>query len=161
MSTALYLHTLRRIVGDTTSKHLLDLCCGEATHTRQLVFASHTGIDVLDCPLRPAYIVFEQTDVLMWRGPQRVFDVVLLSDALEHFAKPAGIALLERMRSWATQRIVFAPIGPHRVNESATDPHTHKSAWVPSELDELGWHTEAHPTWHPTLGIGAFFAWSP
>lgn len=154
-----YLEVLNRIVGPSKDKHFLDLCCGEMTHTRYLHFASHLGVDIVDWPNRPTDKGFIQADLRRWSGPKRHCDIALLSDGLEHFTKQEGEYLLSSMTAWAKQSIVFTPIGDYLVDNSATDPHTHKSGWTPQEFIERGWKTEAYPYWHSTLSLGAFFAW--
>lgn len=156
-SGELYLSVLRRIIGPTESLSLLDLCCGEMTHTNQMKFSKSLHVDILDWPTRPQNLEFLCMDVLKCDFPENSFDVVLCSDGLEHFQKVDGLALLAKMEKWAKKvAVIFTPIGDYMINPAANgDPHAHKSGWLPSEFKDV----EIYPDWHPTLNLGAFFAW--
>lgn len=156
-----YLAKLREIIGPTEDLYFLDLCCGECTHTRELKFATHYGVDLIDWPKRPSRIGFEQLDVTKWPGPKMFHDVALCSDGIEHMTKRDGLRLLLNMLRWARLPIIFTPMGRYLVDERATDPHTHKSGWTADEFRAMGWKAEEFPFWHPTLNLGAFFAWKP
>lgn len=156
-----YLSILRRIIGPTQDKTFLDLCCGEMTHTRELKFKRSVHVDVVDWPTRPKEFDFRRESVLDCKFSACEFDVCLCSDGIEHLDINDGLLLIMKMSTWSTVPIIFTPLGSYMVNPTATDPDSHKSGWLPSDFERFGWLTEAHPDWHPTLGVGAFFAWRP
>lgn len=157
-SGELQLQVLRSIIGDSSQKTLIDLCCGEMTVSRHLKFASSVHVDVTDEPLRPRHAVFVHSDVF---GDHPVFktryNVALCADGIEHFTKADGFRLAHQMTMLADLSIVFTPLGEYMVDPLNTGPHTHKSGWLPDDLP--GWHTLVFPNWHPTLNCGALFYW--
>lgn len=160
-SVDLYLEILSQIIGPTEELSFLDLCCGEMTATKRMSFASSLHIDVIDCPLRPPDAKFFHGDVLaeLANIGENWFDVSLCSDGIEHLTKEAGHTLLLEMQRVSTLSIIFTPLGDMLVDTEATDPHTHKSGWIPSDPAFRFWQTKTFPNWHPTLNHGAFFAW--
>lgn len=161
-SGELYLSILRRIIGPTEDKALLDLCCGEMTQTRHLKFRYVLGIDVKDWPTRPKIGDFIQIDALdMKKLFPSVFDVCLCSDGIEHFTKIEGRFVIGEMEKWGKLPIIFTPLDAYKLNPDSTDPDIHKCVWKPEEFEAMGWTTEVHKDWHPELSIGAFFAWKP
>jgi hypothetical protein len=160
-SLELYLSVIREILGGKTEdKSLLDICCGEMSNTRHLKFRESTHIDVHDWPNRPKEFNFVQGDALelLRTVGDKQFDVALCSDGIEHLSYDDGEELLGQMERVARLAIIFTPIGPYLMYPDATDPDSHKSAWYPEDMIRYGWQTRAFPMWHPTLGIGAFFA---
>lgn len=161
-SGELYLSILRRIIGPTEDKTLLDLCCGEMTQTRHLKFRYVLGIDVKDWPDRPREHDFYHTDAngLFPLGMES-FDVCLCSDGIEHLTKRDGRELIHKMEQISPLPIIFTPLDAYKLNPDSTDPDIHKCVWKPEEFEAMGWQTEVHEDWHPELSIGAFFAWKP
>lgn len=168
-SGELYLSILRRIIGPTEDKTLLDLCCGEMTQTRHLKFKDVLGVDVKDWPDRPSEIRFAKLNVMEISGSitgrllQQIekFDVCLCSDGIEHLTKRDGLELLQRMQQWSYLPIIFTPLDAYKVQPYSDDPDAHKCVWSPAEFEAMGWDTESYPEWHRELSIGAFFAWKP
>lgn len=161
-SGELYLSILRRIIGPTDDKTLLDLCCGEMTQTRHLKFKGVLGVDLIDWPNRPEQFTCWVRDV---RGLDKIspipFDVALCSDGIEHLQKKDGVELVKDMERHARLPIIFTPLDAYKLNPDSTDPDIHKCVWKPEEFEAMGWTTEVFPKWHESLGIGAFFAWKP
>lgn len=155
----LYLSILRGIVQPAEDRTFLDLCCGEMTHTRDLKFGASVHVDVVDWPNRPKEFHFVQSNVLDCEFEARAFDVSLCSDGIEHFTKADGWRLIHAMEEWSARPVIFTPLGNYLVDAAATNPDTHKSGWWPEEFTKIGWKTDVYKDWHPTLGIGAFFAW--
>lgn len=161
-SGELYLSILRRIIGPTEDKTLLDLCCGEMTQTRHMKFKDVLGVDVKDWPGRPKDVKFYETDALgLFPTGMGVFDVCLCSDGIEHFTKHDGIELVEKMERLGRLPIIFTPLDAYKVQPYSDDPDDHKCVWKPEEFEAMGWKTDVFPEWHPELKIGAFFAWKP
>lgn len=166
-SGELYLSILRRIIGPTEDKTLLDLCCGEMTQTRHLKFKDVLGVDVKDWPERPSTTQFLLMNVIdgvsdrLLDSDGTQFDVCLCSDGIEHFTKYDGRQILMRMPEWGKLPIIFTPLDAYRIKPDSIDPDDHKCLWTPAEFEEIGWKTEVHKDWHPELSIGAFFAWKP
>lgn len=152
----LHLKVLRLLIGDETEKSLIDLNCGEMTSTRHLKFRESVHVDVIDEDLRPDNVHFFLGSSL---GDGEVFerkyDVAIISDGIEHFTKSDGLRLADRMTKLAKLSIIFTPLGQYLVFPESTDPHVHKSGWLPADLPD--WETLVFPNWHLTLGIGALF----
>lgn len=160
-SGELYLSILRRIIGPTEDKTLLDLCCGEMTQTRHLKFQDSWHIDVKDWPERPREFTFCAMDVREVMPLSAHFDVCICSDGIEHLTKAEGAKLIGDMEKVAKLPIIFTPLDAYKLNPDSTDPDIHKCVWSPAEFVSMGWKTEVYPGWHPELSIGAFFAWKP
>jgi len=162
-SAALQIDVLLEImIGRCKFGSFLDLCCGEMTVTREILpyVRSSLHIDVQDREFRPKQVAFVQADVLeILPAIVNRFDVAWCGDGLEHFRKDDGRDLLTLMEKAAKLPIIFTPLGDFEVEPRASDPDKHKSGWWPRDLEARGWNTLAFPNWHPTLGIGAFFAW--
>lgn len=159
-SMALWIEIFVRIVGQPTeSISLIDLCCGQMGNTHLLKFKDSLHVDVTDYPDRPRSYKFLKHDVLtlppVLNGK---FDVALCSDGIEHLSKIDGFLLLNRMPLLAKKNIIFTPLGDHCVDPQAKSPENHRSGWLPKDFPD-GWETQEFPNWHPTLGIGALWAW--
>lgn len=154
-----FFHAIIAPLGAPGGLSLLDLCCGEMAVTRHLHFGESLHLDVIDAPGRPREFPFRQIDVGAWiLNDRRQWDVIVLSDGLEHFRKREGMDILDYMREHAQIPVVFVPVGDDTsVDEDADGPHTHKSLWTPEEFED--WNTLVWPDWHPTIGLGAMFAW--
>lgn len=161
-SIELWLSVVRGIVGRPMEElSLLDLCCGECSATARLKWESHTGVDVVDWKMRSPEVHFWEMDALIFCNDVRYakqYDLCICSDGIEHLDTITGWDLLEQMTRIAHLTIIFTPLGPYILNEQATHPDAHKSAWWPEELEGMGWTTQVYPNWHLGLGIGAFFA---
>ncbi len=167
-SLELWLKVVREIIGQPTETlSLLDLCCNECTATASLKWDHHVAVDVVDWPtrkrvdsffLRDAVAFLADEGGLSGYGDGR-FDVCICSDGIEHLTKQNGLKLLTEVPRVARLSILFTPLGPYMLDPTATHPDAHKSAWLPEELEALGWQTKSFPAWHPTLNVGAFFAW--
>lgn len=162
-SLELWLEVVRGIIGRPTEDlTLLDLCCGECTGTSLLQCKFHVGIDVVDWPTRPLlsqYLKCDALDFCLFSLEGFHFNLCICSDGLEHLPREAGLKLLKALPAFvAPLSIIFTPIGPWKLDADATHPDTHKSAWLPEELEAIGWNVVAFPNWHQTLGVGAFFA---
>ena len=153
----LQLRVLLDIIGTTTDKSFLDLCCGEMTITRSLHFKESLHLDVVDEPLRPRHFNFMRCDIMEAKFPRR-YDVAYCGDGIEHLSREDGLCLINELPVVADIAILFTPLGPYCLDPAATSPHAHKSAWWPNDFPE-DWSTWVFPNWHPTLGIGAFFAY--
>lgn len=161
-SFELWLQVVREIIAKPTDQlMLLDLCCNECTVTAQLPWLRHVGVDVVECPKRPESVTFTKMDVLDFLDtmPDKVSDVSICSDGIEHLVGDEGVELLIEMERVARLSIVFTPIGPYIPNVNSTNPDDHKSEWIPEDLQLLGWKTVSFPKWHPKMNLGAFFAW--
>lgn len=159
-SLELWLAVVRRLAGQPMEGlSLLDLCCNECTGTKELKCQRHIGVDVVDWVTRPRGVDFREMDVMdsfrLWRD--REFDLCICSDGIEHLSRRDGLLMLAEMERVARLAIVFTPLGPYMLDEQATHPDAHKSAWVPEDMK--GWEAEVYPNWHRALGVGAFFAW--
>lgn len=159
-SFPLYEKVIRAIIGSKIKEEtLIDLCSCEATVTRNLEFKEKIYVDALDCWNIPNQMHnFIQADVL---GDHKCFkkhyDIANCSDGIEHLVKEDGFKLIERMKAISDKQILFTPLGEHMVETGNPDPKCHKSGWWPEDFE--GFATIVAPDYHPTLGIGAFWAW--
>lgn len=160
-SHELYIQTIREIVGEIEGKSLLDLCCGEMAVTQKMPFdwKRSLAVDVIDAPERPRICDFLLADARSF-VPEQIYDVAICSDGIEHLSFTEGVRLLTMMHKYAKVAIVFTPTGDKNLDsERSTNPHSHKSSWSPMEFEVLDWNTHYFPDWHPTICLGAVFAW--
>ena len=153
-----FLAILNTIIGADRGS-LIDLCCHHARLTQGLSFAQKTFVDVNDHSARVRAGRFVQADVVNGSHPvfAERYDVATCLDGIEHMHKPEGWQMLKRMDALAAKQILFTPLDPWSMDPDSTDPEAHKCVWSPDEL--VGYASIVMPTYHPTLGIGAFFFW--
>lgn len=159
-SFPLYEKVIKAIIGpQIKDQTMIDLCCCEATVTRNLEFKEKTYVDALDCWDIPGQMDrFIKTDVL---GNHECFkkhyDVANCSDGIEHLYREEGFKLIEKMKSISNKQILFTPYGEYMVEIGNPDPKCHKSGWWPEDFE--GFASIVCPNYHPTLNVGAFWVW--
>lgn len=138
---------------------IVDLGCGEAHVTKHW---DGVYVDLVVRPTAPGKTM--QFDIR--EAPQRLakfqYNLLVMSDVIEHLTAEDGIELVEGMDGICKARFIFTPIGPCWMNDKATDPDTHKSAWYPEQFWNDGWEVLAYDAYHRWDGggiLGAFFAW--
>ncbi len=153
----LHLAILKALCGDTTHKSMVDLMCYSAPYTARLGFRDRLYVDVqdrdFDFPEEKQHFV--QMDVLKI-NPLSHFDVAFCLDGIEHLSHEQGWQLLELMENIATLPILYTPLGEVIIKKD-NHPDSHKCGWYPEELPE--WNSIVFPDWHPTLEVGAWYAW--
>lgn len=157
-----YYSVIAKAIGKPISGlSFLDLCCGEMSMTRLMKFKWSLHVDIQDFPLRPGSFPFIKSDVFdaLRAISDGHFDVCFCSDGIEHFRKTDGLRLLSEMERVSKLQIIFTPLGDMWLHPESTDPHAHKTGWMPDELNNLGWTTKVFPRWHEKWNFGAFFAW--
>lgn len=158
----IWLSVVNRILGDSPRTLMFDVCCGACAVTRKLGFFYVEACDVLPPSEElPMGWEFFQSDALTFLAERedRLADLVVCSDGIEHLTRANGIELLRQMERVGVIAIIFTPTGDSTFDPKSSGPHHHKSSWSAQDFIELGWQTEHFPSWHPTLGWGAIFAW--
>lgn len=154
-----YMDCLKTICGETNGKSMIDLCCNLAPHTPLLGFKERIYVDILPRKLDHDWeqVNFIQDDIFNVLGKDNnTTNVSICSDGIEHLTKEDGLFLIMSMMIHSRRQVIFTPLGNHMVEEG-NDPENHHSGWLPEEFE--GWASITFPKYHPTLGIGAFFAW--
>ena len=106
---------------------------------------------------------FECGDVLDY---DKIFDhpheCALLIDVIEHLDKAKGIELLEKLKETCKTVLVFTPLGYYEQDEiDGNQAQKHISAWMPADLEALGFSTTVDENFHsdnPPEKRGAIFA---
>lgn len=154
-----YLDILKSICGETEGKSMIDLMCHHAPYTPLLGFAKRTYVDCqdrgLDFSEEQQHFVKSDVHLYTYENSHMRYDVAICSDGIEHLPKQSGFDLLLTMRLQAHKAIIFTPLGDCFITLD-NHPDSHKSGWMPQDIP--GWATIVLPDFHPTLGIGAFFA---
>lgn len=156
-----YMDVLRAICGNTEGKMMVDLMCNLAPHTPLLGFKVKRYVDILyrKLDIESEQRLFIEEDVFDFlKQPLAGYDVSICSDGIEHVTKEKGYELLKLMVKRSHKQIIFTPLGNHLV-EDGDNPESHHSGWFPEDFDE-SYAFIVFEKYHPTLGIGAFFAWS-
>lgn len=66
------------------------------------------------------------------------FDVVILSDVLEHFSKEDGLKLLNRLFDHSSDIVIATPQGFLEHSASGDNPHEeHKSGWILDDFESF------------------------
>lgn len=159
-SPEIHLDVLKAICGDVSNLSMLDLGCGFAPQTRQLGFRSRTYVDVVERDLGEEVHYFLNCSILSNHYFKKdKYDVCVCLDVIEHFVKEIGDYIKYLMGRVAHKQVVFTPLGDYLIEGIPTEnPDSHKSGWLPEEFEKDGWATIVFPNFHPTLNIGAFFA---
>jgi hypothetical protein len=118
---------------------------------RTYVDIQYRGFDFPD-----ELVNFRQMDVLEFL-PSCIddYDLMLCSDGLEHLTIEKGQTLIYYMGLCSTMQVIFTPLGEYMISEDE-HPDSHRSGWTPAMLPE--YLSIVFPDFHPTLGVGAFFA---
>ena len=157
----LHLQILKALCGETAGKSMMDLCCGFAPQTRLLGFSNKFYIDSVSRELGSENDNFLVIDIFEFIRaiPTTEIDTMFLLDAIEHFEKGKSFNIVRWMEDNSNKQIIFTPLGDYIIETTPTDnPDSHKSGWMPQEFNDMGWATITLPNFHPTLNIGAFFA---
>lgn len=139
---------------------VLDLGCGSRTHTAGFRYPVWVDIDsklhpdprILNLDIRDTPQIFRRMR----------FDAALMTDVIQNIPKPDGIKLAQDLEKVCDRIVLFTPVGNVWVSqEESTDPHKHRSGWMPYELVAWGYETWTWPSFHNFDGtiFGAFFAW--
>lgn len=155
-----HLDVLKAICGATSNLSMVDLGCGFASQTRQLGFRSRTYVDVIERDLGEEMPYFLKCGILSNQYFKKYkYDVAFCLDVIEHFPKEVGDYVKYLMGRLASKQVIFTPLGDYLIEKIPTDdPDSHKSGWLPEEFEKDGWATIVFQNFHPTLNIGAFFA---
>jgi len=162
--TDAYFDTLKAICGDTSNKSMIDIGSGFCPTTRKLGFKEKRYVDIVERDLGEEKHYFVHMDILSMvkSDSDKNYDVSISLDNIEHFWKEDAFDLISWMESNSKKQIIFTPLGDYLTikDKNNKDPDTHKSGWMPTEFIDRGWVTVTFPNFHPTLGIGAFFAFN-
>jgi len=157
-SGELWLDIMRIICGDTSDKSMVDLGCHKAPYTPLLGFKERTYVDIQDRPLdhivEQQYFVQSDASVFLANNNKK-YDVAICSDVLEHLTIGNGCGLVEWMQLRSKKQIIFTPLGGFNITYDG-HPDSHASGWSPDLLQAC--LCIILPNFHPSLGIGAFFA---
>jgi len=160
-SGELWLEIMRVICGDTPNhpaSNMCDLMCHRAPYTPLLGFKERTYVDIqnreFDFPEEKGY--FTHMDVFEFMKVCGVdYDLMICSDGIEHLTKEQGEELLWWMDIHSDKQVIFTPLGEYMLTEDK-HPDSHRSGWTPELLPD--YLSIVFPDFHPTLGVGAFFA---
>lgn len=144
-------------------KSLLDLGCCEGSHTKHWNIPNKMFVDIerRSSTLEPFLLAdILQIDKLF---TPKSHDLVVALDVIEHLQKDEGYKWLQDMKRIARKRVlIFSPQGDYMVGQCSEGQKRHDahwSGWTAEEFDAMGYDTLLCPDFHPTLGIGAFWAW--
>lgn len=157
-SGELWLGIMKIICGDTSKQSMIDLGCHLAPYTSQLGFWYRAYVDIQERPLDnpEEQQFFIKWDAVLYIGIcEEYFDVSIASDFIEHLTKDRGEHLLFRMEEVSDKQIIFTPLGDYMISKD-DHPDSHHSGWTPAMMPE--YLSIVLPDYHPTLGVGAFFA---
>lgn len=156
----LYLKIAKIILSGRESESLIELGCGQCDYVDQLGFRDVTRVDLSDIAVRKwsGNPSFHEVDLLSEHPIfERHYGVSFCSDVIEHFRFFDAHRLLDRMRAISSTQFIFTPLGPYMADDDHVGLHSHKSYWYPHYF--RGLLALECPVWHPTLHVGALFAW--
>lgn len=168
----IFLDCLNSIIGSNRDS-FIDLGCNKATCTGTLTdFKTRRYIDIL--PRELDFIneqqYFEQgnildipTEFVYGVKPIQKYSVSFNLDCIEHLKFDDGLKVLNIMDKISHKQIVFTPDKEWMfTSDEDKDPEAHRSLWTPDIMESLFPNKYAFlhfPNYHPSLLIGAFFAW--
>jgi len=157
-SGELYLKIMKAICDETEDKSVADIMCHLSPYIPQLGFKERTYVDIQKRPLdhKKEQKWFVKMDVIEFLRKGKHFDVINCSDGIEHLSSYNGKLLVNLMEQYSNKQIIFTPLGEHKIVRD-NHPDSHASGWTPDYFE--GWASIILPNFHPTLGVGAFFAW--
>jgi len=138
---------------------ILDLGCGPCSIVGRRKSGRAYGVDIYEPYLAHAqqyhtHDLYVQDDILNLRCLPKSFDVVLMSEVLEHLDKGHGLVLLAMAEEWARRKVVVkVPNG--YVPQPAFDGNPyqeHRSAWTLDDLQSLGYTVSGASGWKPLRG---------
>ena len=138
---------------------MLDLGVGEGHVTKNF---QGDYVDAVVRPTAPAKTIRDDIRNAPKRFATFQYDLLIMTDVIEHLTQDDGVALLEGMERICGATVIFTPVGPYRLDPKATHPDDHKSAWYPEQFYSAGWEVLEYPTYHRFEGgeiLGAFWAW--
>ena len=157
----LYLVVMKAICGDTANKSMVDLMCHHAPYTPMLGFKDRLYVDLLDRGMdhKEEQVNFLRMDIwkFFFEYRNRSWDVMICSDGIEHLHKKQGYEMLSHMKSMSDKSIIFTPLGDCNISND-NHPDSHKSGWLPEDFSSE-YAVLVFPDFHPTIKVGAFFAW--
>jgi len=132
------------------SRSILDVGCGEA-HYLASADAFKVGLDIWRPSLEKAkafcsdVVQCDLREKLPFKD--KAFDTVLGIEVIEHLEKDSGFKLLEELSRVAKREIILtAPRGLLRQYCRTKPYQTHRSGWVETELQSLGYAIlRSHP----------------
>lgn len=159
----LFLNVFHSVLGDTSDKSLLDLCCAECGMTRYIPKSpASMACDVKHWPKRAESENFTQVSVIDDHPIfERHYDIALCFDGVEHLLQHEADRLLERMIAISDAQFLFCPLGEFfGKTPEDPDPDVHKIFLWPDQFKDAGWEVLTFNVWHKEWGdFGAFFAW--
>ncbi|MCU7842297.1 MAG: class I SAM-dependent methyltransferase [Candidatus Thiodiazotropha sp. (ex Monitilora ramsayi)] len=153
-------------------KSLLDIGCGVNTPLSNLSIRPDylVGVDgyqpsIDESRSKGLHDDYVNTDLLEIDSAfeSNTFEAVVALDVIEHFDKPDGMALLNKMESIASHKVViFTPNGFQPQNEhSGNKLQRHLSGWEVEEMHQLGYQVIGVNGWKPLLGEFALPRFKP
>lgn len=145
------------------TKTIVDLGCGTAKASLRIPCKKLIAVDVFEPYLEiirkkgRKNVETRRMNILEFAKNMKlnkeIVDIVLLGDVIEHLEKEQGVTLLKDLKEITERIIVFTPVGPVELDK---DPwgfendefHTHRSAWYPEELVELGFRVNVLKNYH-------------
>lgn len=98
---------------------------------------------------------FIQQDIRQFKEFYK-YDLVILSDVLEHLEKSESIRIINYIKSEAVKILVFGPLEnrlhQHRRGSDDIPSQDHLSLWTEQDFKDLGFKTEVHKDFHEEEG---------
>jgi hypothetical protein len=148
-------HALYRLTGGPP---MIDLGCRSAQLTRRL---EGTWVEVDPQPDTPTGAVIMDLRRAPLEFAGETFNLMILTDVIEHLERKDAITLLREMKPLASGYLIFTPTGLLDPFQS-DGPHAHRSGWTPEEFFQNGYTVWEWPIFHHFPGgaiRGAFWAW--
>ena len=144
-----HLNLLLRVLGESNGT-ILDVGCGQGGIMRLVGRNSSfsVGIDISssylnECKKIKSHDGLILGDVRSLPFRRKSFNLVLCFELIEHLTKEEGIQLIKDMEETAQQKVVIGTPVNGFSQELLRDNNqfqAHKSTWIPSELQTLGYH---------------------
>ena len=131
------------------AKDILDLGCGQESCLSHINIKAYTvGVEAskkcyqiaLRDKTHKKLINANLMDYI--RKNRQHYEVILLSDIVEHLTKKQAAEVINNAKKWANKIVLFTPKGYLEQVDEGNDYNSHKSGWEAEDLTKLGFNAK-------------------
>lgn len=147
---------------------VLDLGCGHSSPIRYCDVFFSAGIELYEPYLKESekkgiHNVYIKADIRKIKLKQKIFDVILCLDVLEHLTKKEGYDLIGKMEDAAKRKIIITTPNGY-IYQDGYDHNLlqkHKTGWSVEELEKLGFSVLGVNGWKRLRGYKGEIKYRP
>jgi hypothetical protein len=147
---------------------VLDLGCGYDSPLRHCNVPFSVGVELFDSYLEEStkkaiHNGYIKADVRSIELKPKCFDAVIALEVLEHLTKDEGHALIRKMETWATKKVIITTPNGYIWQDAYHDNvlQEHKSGWSVGELQKLEFRVSGMNGWKKLRGYKGEMKYTP